>query len=319
MTQTTVQAKPQVSPEAPPATAAAGFTLTDLTLLFTVTIWGFNFVIVKAVLDVMSPLGFLAVRMVLAMVIMLGIYQLSDGEFRLPRREWLALLGLGLFGSTAYQLFFIHGLDRTTAGNAALIQAALPVVVAVVTHVLGSERLQPLAWLGVVLSFAGIYLVIRGGPNQVTFGTDSLVGDLLLVGAVASWATYTVLAKPVLARHPPLRVTAFSMLGGVPPLVLVSIPALMAEPWGDLPASAWLAVVYSGGLSIALSYLLWNRGLVRVGGARTSVYVNLVPVVAVLAAFFFLGESLSWLQLAGGAVIFAGIVLTRLRRRQQAG
>jgi drug/metabolite transporter (DMT)-like permease len=136
---------------------------------------------------------------------------------------------------------------------------------------------------------------------------------LLVVGAVVSWAAYTVLARPVLARQRPLRVTAFSMLGGVPPLMLVSVPALIAEPWGRLPVSAWLAVLYSGGLSIALSYLLWNRGLLRVGGSRTAVYVNLVPVVAVLAAFAFLGESLGWLQIAGGAVIFVGIVLTRVR------
>src|SRR5262245_55268031 len=90
-----------------------GFTWTDLSLLATATIWGFNFVIVKAVLSVMSPLAFLGTRMALAMIAMLAIYRLTGGSFRMKRSDWLGLLGLGLLGTTLYQLGFINGIDRT--------------------------------------------------------------------------------------------------------------------------------------------------------------------------------------------------------------
>jgi drug/metabolite transporter (DMT)-like permease len=288
-------------------------TATDLSLMFTVTIWGFNFVIVKAVLGVISPMSFLAVRMTLAMGLMLLLYRLSGGSFRFSRREWAEMFGLGLLSNTAYQLGFINGIDRTTAGNAALIQAAMPVLVAVGSHLLRLDRLRPVAWLGVLLSFLGLYFVIRGGPTRITFGDESFIGDLFLLGAVVAWTAYTLLSRRVLAKHPPLRVTAISMLGGVPPLVILGVPSLLTESWRELPSITWLAILYSGGLSIATAYLLWNRGVLKVGGPRAAVYANLVPVVAVVAASVFLGEALGWIQLAGGAVIFAGIVLTRIR------
>lgn len=292
----------------------AGFTPTDLTLLLTATVWGFNFVIVKATLGVMSPFAFLGARMTLALILMMAAYRWSRGHWRLPRRDLLHLMGLGLLGSTLYQLCFISGIDRTTAGNAALILAALPVVVAAVCHWLGVDRLRPLAWCGVVLSFGGLYLVIRGGPDQLSLSRESLIGDLFLVGAVLSWAAYTVLARSILARHDPLTVAAIGSLGGVPPLVLFCLPALIAEPWRSLPPSVWPAILYSGGLSIATAYLLWNRGLQKVGSARTAVYSNLAPVIAVVGAHFLLGERLAWSQVAGAVVIFVGIALTRVRR-----
>ncbi|MBI3359514.1 MAG: DMT family transporter [Chloroflexi bacterium] len=166
--------------------AAAGFTSTDLTLLCVVSIWGINVVVVKAALVTFSPLAFNGLRFLLAPTLLVVFYALRGGSFLVTRRDALALIGLGLLGTTAYQLFFIHGLARTTAGNTALIQAALPVIVAAESHFLGHERLRPIAWAGVALSFVGLYLVIRGGAHSITFGGESFVGDLLIVCRLSS-------------------------------------------------------------------------------------------------------------------------------------
>lgn len=296
-------------PAAPLATA--GFTATDLTLLFVVTIWGVNFVVAKAALAQLAPLAFNGLRFTLAPLLLIAFYALRGGNFRVTRRDALALIGLGLIGTTGYQLFFIHGLARTTA---ALIQAALPVIVAAESHLLRIERLRPVAWIGVALSLVGICLVIRGRAHGFAFDRDSITGDLLIVGSVFCWATYTVLSKPLVSRLDPVKVTTLAMAGGAVPLLAVASPALMAQAWGSVTWPVWVGVAYSGIFAIGTAYVLWVSGVQKVGGPRTAVYSNLVPVVVVLTAFVFLGETISWLQAAGAVVIFAGIALTRIKR-----
>ncbi len=296
-----------------PAAPAAGFTRTDLTLLLVASIWSGNFILVKLMLDVLSPLAFVGVRMALAGIVMGAIYWLSGGDFRLSRRDWLYFFGLGLLGSTIYQWCFVNGINLTTAGNAALIQAAMPVIVAAETHLFKLERLRPAAWLGVLLSFVGLYFVVWGGADELNFGAESFRGNLLILGAVTSWATYTALSRPVLKRHPPDKVSAISMVLGIIPLVILSGPEMAAQDWSLLGWPAWLAIVYSGVLSICFAYILWGRAVQKVGSPRTAIYVNLVPVMVVGLAAVILGESITWLQVIGGAVIFAGIALTRLR------
>jgi drug/metabolite transporter (DMT)-like permease len=304
--------------QAPAAAAqpAAGFSLTDLTLLLVACIWSVNFIVVKLLLAVVTPLAFVGVRMILAAALMGVVYWQTGGDFRLTRRDYLHLVVLGLLGSTLYQLLFVNGLNLTTAGNAALIQAAGPVIVAAESHLLGLERLRPIAWLGVLLSFLGLYLVIQGGAQALSFGSESLKGNLLVLGAVTSWASYTTLSRPLYLRHPPDKVSAISMVLGVIPLVFISWPAVAAQPWASLPWTVWLAIAYSGALSIGFAYLLWGRAVRRVGSPRTAVYTNLVPVMVAGLAAVILGEAVTWLQVGGAVIIFAGIALTRLRQRR---
>jgi drug/metabolite transporter (DMT)-like permease len=261
----------------------------------------------------LSPLAFVGVRMAVAALTMALIYKASGGSFRITGREALHFFGLGVLGTTGYQLFFIHGIDLTTAGNSALIQAAVPVIVAAECHWLTKDRLRPVAWLGVLLSFLGLYLVVRGGPGGLDFRAESFRGDLLVLGAVACWGTYTALARPALLRHPPDKVSAFSILLGVVPLLVISWPEFAAQEWGRVPWTAWLIVAYSGVFSICVAYLLWGRAVRRVGSARTAVYSNLVPVIVLVLAAIILGEAVTWLQVGGAVVIFVGIALTRWR------
>ncbi len=216
-----------------------------------------------------------------------------------------------MIGHSFYQILFINGMAQASAGTAALILATTPIFVAIYAHLLGIERAKPLVWAGILLSFAGIVLIIVGGSQQIDLRGGAALGSLLMLGSAMGWAGYVAGSGTLLRRHSPLKVTTMSMMFGTPLLVLVSLPQIIAQPWGSVPAGGWAGLLYSSSLSIALAYVLWTTGIQRVGTARTAVFQNLVPVFTVILAWLVLGDRLAPLQLAGAAAVLTGILLTR--------
>jgi drug/metabolite transporter (DMT)-like permease len=149
----------------------------------------------------------------------------------------------------------------------------------------------------------------------VSFGVDTLRGDLTMLAAALAWSVYTVLSSPYVRKYGALPITASTMWIGTVGLVAVSTPTLVSQDWSIVSPLAWGGLVYSGAFSIALAYVLWYYGVRHLGSSRTAVYSNTVPIVALLVAWLTLGEVPSWVQIVGAALILGGIGLARLRRR----
>lgn len=203
---------------------------------------------------------------------------------------------------------------NTLPTNAALILATPPVFIALLGALFKLERLTWLAWLGILLSFSGITLVILGNAPAETSSSaaNPLLGDLLALGAAIMWALYTLLAAPVLQRHPPIKLTALSVAAGTVPLLIIATPAFLTTDWSSVGLNVWLGILYCGGMAIAVGYLMWNRGVQHVGAARTAVYSNLTPVLVALIAWLVRGDPLTVYHVIGAIIILTGIMLTRL-------
>ena len=284
----------------------------DLAILVLVLIWGANFSVVKASLEEFSPLAFNALRFLLASAILFLVLRPSREKVRLKPGDLPKFVGLGLLGNVVYQMLFIFGVYWTLAGNAALMLATVPIWVSLFSTMLGHERIGVTGWLGVALSVAGIGLVVWGGHGTVEFGDETVRGDFTMLAAAVAWSAYTVGASPLVNRYGPLRATAGTMWIGTVVLVLLSVPALIRQDWSDISAGAWAGLLFSGGLSIALAYIIWYYGVRYLGSSRTAVYSNTVPLVALLVAWVTLGETPTWTQVAGAAAIVGGVLLAKL-------
>jgi len=283
--------------------------VTDLLLLLMAIIWGVNFSVVKFGMRHLEPLAFNGVRVLLAGVSLLAVAR----ALRLPmppRREVLTLLGLGVLGNGVYQLLFVEGISRTRAGNASLLMAATPVLIAFLGRLRGVERVHLRGYIGIALSVGGIGFVMRGTASAQV-GDASLAGDAFILAASAVWATYTVLLKPYTHHVDGVQVSALTMIGGAIPLCAVAAPAISRTAWTALPLSAWLAIGYSGIFALVIAYLIWYRGIKLIGPTRTSMYSNLQPVIAVLVAWGALGEVPTTAQGIGAGCVMAGLLLTR--------
>jgi drug/metabolite transporter (DMT)-like permease len=254
----------------------------------------------------------------IAAVLLLAIA--AAGRQRWPSAaDTRRLLLRGVLGNCLYQIFFIEGVSRATAGTAALILAASPAFIALVGRVSGTERSSPRAAFAIVLSIAGVGLVILGatsaGDGSAAARDQATLGSLLLLGGCFCWALFTVLLQPLTHRVPGIQLTGISLLGGAVPHLFVSLPSLGRTNWAAVDALGWGALAYSSMLALVVAYVIYYRGVRILGPTRTAMYGNLQPVIALIFAWLTLGELPTWLQLAGAATIMAGILITRQKQR----
>ena len=305
MTDSATHATPAIAD----STAHASFGVTDVLLFMMAVIWGINFVVVKYATHIFNPVAFTGLRVGTAAVFLLAV-AFARGRFTLPRRDVIGLLLLGVIGNGLYQLFFVHGVARTRAGNAALIVAAAPAFIALFSRVRGLERVRRLTLVGIALSVLGVGLVIAGSVRPSN-GEVTLLGSTLVFFGVLCWSVYTIMLQPYTKRIDVIRLSAITMVGGAVPLLIASTPALIATDWSVVGRGGWLALFYSSVISMGVAYFFWYRGLRVLGPTRTAVYANLQPIIALAVAWAFLGEIPTIFQGVGAATIVAGVFLTR--------
>jgi drug/metabolite transporter (DMT)-like permease len=298
----------------------------DFLLLLMAAIWGSNYPIIKSAFRELDPQAFNALRMLVAALAFLlvmavlrrVVHPAEDGSdlasiFRTPARvtpqEWLHLAALGLVGHLGYQFFFIGGLARTSVANSSVMIAATPVLIALIGAVLGQERVGVQHWIGAAISAFGIYLVVGQG---FALGGATFRGDLMMMGAVLCWALYTLGTRPLMARHSPVGVTGLSMALGAAVYVPLMWPRVRAVDWSAVSGLTLGLVVYSALFALGVSYTIWYAAVRQIGSARTAVYSNLVPLVAMASATLILREPIGMRKALGAAAVLAGVALTRV-------
>lgn len=283
-------------------------TVPILGLVVVVWLWGINFSVVKDALRLVDPLVFNGVRFLLAGAAL----ALLRPSFRKPERaDLIPLVGLGLVGHTAYQAGFIFGLDGTLAGNGAVILAAAPIWTVMLAVLVGQEAWRPALGAAAVLGLTGIGLVMAGSAGGLAYSGETIRGDLLMGGASVCWAIYTVAGRRLVLKYGALTVTTWAIWIGGLPLVLAAVPGAFTTPWRDLPLLVWGQMAYAGLGAIAAAYVLWYRGVETLGSSTTALWSNLVPCVALVVAWSWLGERPTALQLLGAGVVLASVALAR--------
>ena len=304
------RAGPSATPAAlSPTSTSRERRVAELGVLLVALIWGSNFIVVKAALDVLPPVGMSALRFGLASLVLLLLLRLREGSIGVPLRDLAGMAVVGVLGFGLYQILWTTGLQAISAGDSALLIAATPVLTALLAVVAGSDTLTPPKLAGALISFAGVAIVIAGG-DALSLGS-SLVGDLLTLGAALCFALYTSFGAPILRRHSPLRTTTWAVTAGSVSLLPLGGAQLATVDLAAVPVPIWAAVLYSAVLPVALSNVIVFHGVKLLGPTRITAYQFLVPAFAVVMAAVFLQEPVRVAQVVGGAVIVAGIVVTR--------
>ena len=308
-----------------PRSQPTGLSPMDGLLVLMVIAWGANYSLLKRAFQEVPPVAFNTLRMAFSSAVFLAAIWFARGRAQrdgaatssvfytshtLTARDRWDLVWLGLVGHCVYQLCFVGGLARTSASNAALIFGASPVAVAIMTAAIGHERVGRLHWLGAVLSTIGIYFVVGYGAS-LQGGT--IVGDMIMLGAVACWSVYTIGGGRLMSRHSPLFVTGMTMAIGTVPYALLAIPTMLRLDWGTVSPTVWLILFPSGLFALNFAFLVWYTAVQKLGPARTSIYSNAVPLTAMITAAIFLGEAMTGRKLIGAAAVLGGVLLTRIR------
>ncbi len=287
----------------------------DFLLISVVCIWGFNFAIVKIVYADFHPLAFNALRFGTASLLMALILRLRGESFRVDPEDRMAVLGLALLSNGIYQFLFALGLARTTAGNAGLLMALTPVFAYLVGVFGRRERFSRNVLGGIVLSLAGVGAIVFFGPAQVAFGR-TWHGDLMLIGSAFCWGAYTALSTRLLRKYGALRLTVLTMMAGTAIMIPLSIPWILRQNWSGISQTAWAGFVYSAVLTIVYSYFVWAHALNRIGVARTAVFSNVTPIVALFGGWLLLREVPTGGQIVGVLCVLTGVFIVRSNKHE---
>jgi drug/metabolite transporter (DMT)-like permease len=285
-------------------------------IVIVVIVWGSTFVVTKAAVHDIPPLTLTFLRFLIASAILVPIAAGRGGLGRLPRPLPLAALAwMALTGVAIFHIGFTYAMVFGSAAEGAIVFALVPAAV-VVAAVVGLKEVPSKGRItGILLSVCGVALVVAtregGGASPAP-----LLGAVFMLGAVAAWAAYTVLAKRLAGTDQVVVIACVSVMG-----MTMVLPAAAVElalvPWPDPSRQAWLGTLFLGGVASALAFVVYSRALRDLDASLVGAYLNLDPIVGVLTAVILLGETLGVWQMVGGVVALAGMWLASFERDAQ--
>ena len=278
-------------------------------------IWGVNIPIMKNGLEAVDPFFFNGVRLTISAITLVGFAWNERRRGILPSSDFdrRHLLVYGLLVGAAYQVLFLLGIKATTSGNVALIIATVPMWTALLARVFLGETLRVISWCGLVISLIGT-IIVAWQKGDVEIGTSNLRGNLMILAAALVWSSGTVYSRPLLKKISPMQLSASSAAVSLPVHLFLAMK-LVPE---NLPAlrmpGLWAILIFSGVLSSGLSQPMWNFGVRHAGAAHAAIVQNLIPVIAIVAAWMARGEQPTSEQVLGGILILSGLATMRIGR-----
>ena len=275
--------------------------------------WAGNFVVGRAVVsDQVAPITLSFWRWLLAMLILLPftIKPMWQQRKIIQAHFWkicfLAILSITAFNSLAY-----IALQYTTATNATLLNSFIPIFILVITGVFFKDKISSKQILGVLISLAGVFVILTRLDLEIIKVLSINKGDLWMLVATLDWALYSIFLKYLRPEGlSPLPFLGIMVIIGT----VVLTPLLLLNPFNEAPiiwnygmikALAYIAIFPS-----IFAYLAWNYGIQKLGAATGGQFIHLMPLFGALMAVMFLGESIHLYHLLGGACIALGLWLS---------
>jgi drug/metabolite transporter (DMT)-like permease len=282
----------------------------SLYLVLATLFWSGNYVVGEAAVASMTPLELTFWRWALAAVPLLLLAQFVEKpDWRAVLRRWPALLVLSMLGMSGYTLLLYGALGYTSAMNASLITAANPALIVVMAIILLGEKTTRLGWLGICLGLLGVLLVLTRGELQRLLSFTMNTGELLMIGAIIVWGFYTIIARRL--NLPAIAATAVQVVMATVSLAPFAIALNVQFP--DTPAEGW-SLAYIAVFPSLGAYLLWNLALKSTPPGTAGNYLNLMVVFTAVITVA-LGTPLTLVQVIGGLMVIAGVLLTGAKGR----
>ena len=301
-----------------------------IAIIVCVLFWGFSFISIKITVVVFPPMSLGMLRFAIAIVFLYFIkLKLAPSE-KLRLKDVPLLFAAGLTGVTLYFFFENNGVLLVSASEASIAISFIPAFTIITDWLSGkiiklkqkritSDKinkaepgsLKGIQWLGCFVSIAGVMLVAG-----VSFSiSGSILGYLYMSGAVFSWVTYCFLTRPLFAHCSRIYIVFWQTVAGF--IFFIPFSIMEFQNWGQASAEIIIHLCFLGIFCSALGYLFYVNALENLGVSTCAIFINLIPVVTVIAGFFVLGDRLTLLQWLGAALVIAGVYLAMWDRRKE--
>jgi drug/metabolite transporter (DMT)-like permease len=252
-------------------------------------------------------------RILIASILLVIVVIKIEGSLpRLNRKQIFLTAILGFTGVFINNICFFGALARVPAGRTSLFVSLTPIVIAILAGFFFSERLGVRRWIGILVALIGAIVVITRGDlvSGITDINQSIgLGELMMIGAVFSWAAYTLISREVIETLSPIVATTYSTLWGFFFLSIGALGEFKDIDWVLLDWRVWTSVFYLGAFGTVIAFIWFYEGIQAVGPSRTAIFSNLVPAFGVLFSVLLLGEPLLISMVVGGLITALGVSL----------
>lgn len=279
-------------------------------LIIACLLWGFQPVTIKIVTQEMNILTIIPLRFLFVSLILFIIMKITgEKNFLPPKKCLLSLCLMGFFGITVSNGVQFTGLQYSSVGNMTLISTTAPVITVILARIFLNERLNFIQIIGIIISFMGtLYLLSEG--NLYTFTQMNFnKGDIFFFIGEVAWVIYILLSIPILKKISVLSATAWSGLFGA---ILTALFAHYTVGFYIVPLStiafySFLFIIFGGGIT---AMICWNLGTKKVGASNSAIFLNLLPIVGIISAYFTLNEPITFSKIISGIFIILGVYIT---------
>ena len=280
-------------------------------LLLTAIFWGGTFIAGRALSGHVAPFSAAFLRFLIASIpLVFMMYRMENRFPPIQKEKAIYLFLLGLTGVFSYNVFFFKGLHLIHAGRASLIIANNPIFIAIASCFLFKEKLNPIKIIGILVSVSGAMVAISRGNLQGMLTESIGRGEFYIFLTVLSWVAYSLIGKRVMQDVSAIVAVTYATVTGA----IMLFPAALAEGLAtdifNYSLSSWFSLFYLGIFGTVLGFVWYYEGIKTLGPSKASLFINFVPISAIILAFLFLGEPITFSLLAGAAMVSLGVYLT---------
>ncbi|GLI54952.1 membrane protein [Propionigenium maris DSM 9537] len=249
-------------------------------------------------------------RFLIAAVVLFFILRIKGVDLSLEKRDIPRVVLLSLLGMVGYHVFFFTALKHTSSVNTSLIAAMNPIVTTIMASIFLKEKFPKKAIGGILISFTGVALIVTNGSLEVIKNMNFNIGDIYMLMAILSFSIYFIVLKGIVGRIDPMKLTFYVFFFCVVMLVPMVIYENPVEYLPRTTSKGWGSLIYMSIFASVVAYLIQQISVKRIGPAKTSLYVNLVPLFSMIMAYFILGEVITLPKIFAGAMIISGVLIT---------
>ena len=283
--------------------------LTVMALVGAMVLWASSFVALKFAFMHYDPMAVIFARMAIALIFILIFFRKTFQNISVTKNDLKYLSIMALFEPSLYFIFESEALVNTTAAQAGMITALLPVMVAVGAWLWIGEKITKQITIGGLLAFMGAVWLSMGATSS-EYAPNPIYGNIMEFLAMVSAVGYTLILKHLSKRFKPIFLTSSQVLVGAiffAPFLLLPNTIIPTE----FPVEPSLAVLYLGVVVSFGAYGLYNYGVSKIPASEASLYINLIPVFTVILAYILLREKFGWNEVLGSAIILTGVFIAQ--------
>lgn len=277
-------------------------------MLLTIFVWGVSFLSIKVVVQVIPPMSQGAARFLIASAILVVVKKMSGNKQKIERKDYKDLLAVGAIGISLYFYFENSSMLYLPTSIAGILIATIPIFTMISDAIFYKVAIPKIKWIGVVLSIFGVYLIVSN--QEIGIGADRsifLTGLAMMIGAIFSWIVYAMFMKKLSYKYDSLTITCYQSIVGA----LCFLPFSFGEEilWSRIDFVIILNLIFLSVICSAMAFLGYNFAVAKIGASESSIYLNLMPIVTMVAGVLVFKERLGYMQILGSILVLASIYI----------